>query len=991
MRIPSVKTDQLPGAVIARQDREGAQCVYLAGVMDTPSKLGTVVALAMGCLSGCTDPPLIEPELAPGVVFTYPRDHQRDVPLGARMMVSFSDPVIAESTNSATLVGPAGAVDATVTTVGGGKTLAITSSALQPGTPYAIVLAGAAEPLLSFTTRNDRPLAGPPTLIAVNGSAPEELGAFRPMLDTSTIQLVFSEPLDPRTLLSEPGSIELVDDAGQPVPFTLLAHGIHASLDPRSHLTPGARYELRIGSRIADLGGDVLAPASIDLVPANSIGRGAIAQTFRTRVDGDPNPTIARTDTPNAMDVVHPMIGSVSSTMAPTVIATELGDPAALGGPIAFTIPRGQRFSSTGLDILLAGIVPSGLVTGSIQIELLADAGGRLYRNTNQPADTLPDNERSPLLVDLSLDLAVYATDPTGNAVLAQTILGVQLTGLAVADHGALAIESLGALEINLLGVATAPTNLVLDLISAPGASPESDTRPPALISSLPAADSADAVADEGIELVFDEPIDIDRARDYGITLRDATGGIVPASLESHGSVVVIRPRATLPAARTFHVELTDVADSAGNEMAPRMFALGTQVVAQTDVPPSVVAVHPGAPCSLVDASPTMAGRCAGGAVGDDRYRAFTLGGDERAGVVFDQALRLDSIALGKTCDTGSVRVERVDASGRCTAVVIGTLVRHLRDLAFVPDQRWQPGEHYRLRLVSGANATCDAGELCGANGKPANFDRLVGTSATAGGGPDLVIDFLGAEASGRATLFASANPSTDVNGSGRVETGEQPRDTNRVALKIAGTSGLLSTASFTEADCIPGTPEIEGCMYVLGAIPAQLGARRDNCVLPDGTTVASCVPVAMSPQAMYSTSVGMSAGALGISIPTSTGMSVMRMRDPASGPLEGFIIERDGKPVMVTALDLYMDAPDMSLPLSQHDMHSKRLAVSLEGPVVFRADGRLALELSNTADVPISVGINAPFGISGAVNLVVPKGEMRLQLLTRSQRGSLP
>ena len=940
----------------------------------------------VGCFAGCTDPPASSPELAPGVVFTYPRDHQRDVPLGARMFVSFSDPLTAEGTPPA-LVGPDGPIDATVSLVGGGKTLAITSSALQPATTYAIVLAGAAEPLLSFTTRNDRPLAGPPSLIAINGSAPEELGVFRPILDTSTIQLVFSEPLDPRAIDRE---LELIDDAGKPVPFTLLANGIHASLDPRAPLTPGARYELRVGS-LADLGGERTTPASFALVPANSIGRGAIAQTFRTRVDGDPNPMIVRTDTPNAMDVVHPMIGAVSSAMAPTVIATELGDPAALGGPIAFTIPRGQRFSSTGLDIQLAGVVPSGLVTGSIQIELLADAGGRLYRNTHQPADTLPDNERAPLLVDLSLDLGVYAADPTGNAVLAQTILGVQLTGLAVADQGALAIESLGALDIELLGIATAPTNIVLDLISAPGSSPERDTQPPALLGSLPAADSHDVVADEGIELVFDEPIDIDRARADGLTLRDATGGIVPSSIESHGSVVVIRPRAPLPSARTFHLELTDVADVAGNLMAPRTFELGTQVLAQTDVPPSVVAVYPGAPCSLVDASPTMAGRCAGGAAGDDRYRAFTLGGDERAGVVFDQPLRQTSIALGKTCDAGSVRVEQVDATGRCTAAVAGTLVRHERDLAFVPDRPWQPGERYRLRLVSGANAACDVGELCGSNGKPANFDRLGGTSANAGGGPDLVIDFLGAEATGRTTLFASASPSTDINGSGRIEAGEQPRETNRVALKIAGTSGLLSTASFTEGDCIPSTPEVEGCMYVLGAIPAQLGARRDNCMLPDGTTVASCVPVAMTPQAMYSTSVGMSAGALGISIPTSTGMSVMRMRDPASGPLEGFIIEREGKPVMVTALDLYMDAPDMSLPLSQHDMHSKRLAVSLEGPVVFRADGRLALELSNTADVPISVGINAPFGISGAVNLVVPRGEMRLQLLTRSQRGSLP
>jgi hypothetical protein len=141
----------------------------------------------------------------------------------------------------------------------------------------------------------------------------------------------------------------------------------------------------------------------------------------------------------------------------------------------------------------------------------------------------------------------------------------------------------------------------------------------------------------------------------------------------------------------------------------------------------------------------------------------------------------------------------------------------------------------------------------------------------------------------------------------------------------------------------------------------------------------------------MYSTSMAMTAGALGIGIPTETGMTVMRVRENRDKPLEGFIVEREGKPVMVVALDLYMDAPDMSLPIAQHDMHSKSLSVALEGPVTFRTDGRIALSLQNLADVPIVININAPLGIQGTVELVVPKGGMQLQLLSAPQRGSLP
>jgi hypothetical protein len=413
--------------------------------------------------------------------------------------------------------------------------------------------------------------------------------------------------------------------------------------------------------------------------------------------------------------------------------------------------------------------------------------------------------------------------------------------------------------------------------------------------------------------------------------------------------------------------------------------------MAPTDAPLAALAVYPGAPCAVFGASSTGGGRCVGANPNDDAYPLATIAADERIAVAFDQPVAAASVTLGTVCGTGSVRVEHVDASGNCTEPVAGTLIRHARDLAFVPDKPWLPGEHYELRLVSGPNTTCDPGELCGANGKPASFDPLGGMTGSAAGGPDLVADFIAGAATGSTNLVAGAAPYGDINGSGKLEAGEVAPATNRVALKIAGTGGLLTQASFSAPDCIPETPEVEGCMYLLGAIPAQLGTARTDCALPDGSTAPTCVPVLMTPQIMFSTSLAMSAGALGISIPTQTGTSVMRMRDHNNGPLEGYIVDRNGQPTLVTALDLYMDAPDMSVPLATHDMHSKPLSVQLEGPVTFRPDGRLSLALANVADVPLSVGINAPLGISGTVNLVVPKGDMQLQLLTKPQRGSLP
>jgi len=72
------------------------------------------------------------------------------------------------------------------------------------------------------------------------------------------------------------------------------------------------------------------------------------------------------------------------------------------------------------------------------------------------------------------------------------------------------------------------------------------------------------------------------------------------------------------------------------------------------------------------------------------------------------------------------------------------------------------------------------------------------------------------------------------------------------------------------------------------------------------------------------------------------------------------------------------------------HDLHSKPLSVSLRGPVRFLPDGRIAIAATNVADVPLSVTISGP-GLTGAVNMVVPSSEMKLQLVSPPLRGGLP
>jgi len=333
------------------------------------------------------------------------------------------------------------------------------------------------------------------------------------------------------------------------------------------------------------------------------------------------------------------------------------------------------------------------------------------------------------------------------------------------------------------------------------------------------------------------------------------------------------------------------------------------------------------------------------------------------------------------------VRIGQFDGSGNCTAVP-GTLMVHDRTMQFVPDAPWVPGTAYRVSLISGNNKSCSAGAVCGviAN-ETSSFDPLNGASDSgAAGGPDLVIDFTGAPAAGTTYMVTDASPATDVNGSGTLDNNEQPATDNHAGLKVLGTTGAISDASINGPMC-PGTSD-EGCMYLAGAMPVELGQLTSNCALPDGTTAASCVPVTLSAQVMYATSVSLKANVV-VNINTDTQTSVMRIREPAGGgPITGYIVDNNGTPTLQLALDLYLDAPDMSVPLSDHDLHSKPLSVVLSGPMTFSADGRIAIAATNTADVPVDVNISAPLGIDGAVQLLLPAGEMRLQLVSPPLRG---
>ena len=966
------------------------------------------ISVALTFLAACGDSE-VAVEISPGVIFSYPVDGQMDIPVGSRIVVGFSEPidegaltqVCSEGEGGLCVIGPNGPVEGRARVAEGGGAVQF-SGALVPGTTYQVwvqpsLLVAATnlsstEPLFSFTTRSQRPRADlPPRLIAINGGPPETLGVGGlPLVDFATLRILFSEPVSiPSLVYGE--SVSLLDSAGALVDAVMVTDGLHLSIDPVADLDPGTTHRLQLSSGITDASGHAFAGFEHPFAPLDS--RGAVGLTRQTLnvapVGLLPSSHIGVPA--NAIEIEKPLLGQQQLAISPGAIAAELGDPSLFGGPIPITVRRGQELASTGLEINFSGEVPSNVETGTIGVRFVTDATGFLYRNPYRPADQIPEDEESPIFFELTFDIALFSSERQGNAIVSQNVLHVQTSGTAVVRDGNLIMETVGGLEVDILGVSTGDGNISL-LLQADRARPllAADTTPPGLVSTYPFAGQPAFDPSARPMLVFDEPV---RDINAGVELVDANGSAVPVRFESHGAALLLSPLTPLEYGTDYELRLLAVTDLAGNVQpsAPAPIQFSTPPFLATNVPVALTALRPGVPCAL------QAGTCTGAGANDEAYGAFTIGPEEPVEGYFTQPVVASSLTLGTQCGVGSVRVEQLDANGVCVGVVGGALSAFERRFRFVPDEIWQASSRYRLTVVGGGNGSCDAGEVCGENGGPLNTDVLSGSQSP--GGPTIEIPFEVNQADyPGAYIPIELTPATDVNGSGFVALGNEIlRPENRVVFDIVSTSGIVSDARFTDADCLPESPQVEGCIYLSGTVPILLEEAKTNCTIatgPTGPIVAdTCAPLILTPQIFFGTSANLEADALLLTPSVTLGQVVLRILERPGEPTRAFIYEANGETRLGGDIDLYVDAPslDISIPGSGHDLRSRLLTIPLDGPVTFFDDGRVRINMSNTIPIDLSVAVDF-LGIGlGGIDLQIPPNGLTLQLVSPLIRSGDP
>jgi hypothetical protein len=978
--------------------------------------------LASGCGSTArptTSHVAVDPP-GPGVVFSYPADGQHDVPLGARVLLGFSrdlppsvDTACASAGGQVTagsfcVEGPDGFVAGALRVEG--STLAFAPAApLAAGETYRVwarpgLLPGANNlppqaPLVTFRARSTRILAGQAaSVLTVNGTPLAADGTIAvPVLDAAPVRLLFSEPLDPATVSTAVRLVHAADGAA--VDGVTVADGVHLTFQPGGTLTAGDAYRLELGAAVHDLGGEAIAPVSLAFTPRRTAVPGHDLYPLGLVVEppwsGEASQPRSRLGAMpiNANALSSQLAGANTLGVVAGGLDVRAGDPQVMGTPLPMLIPRGQRLDLTSMTIRYGGVLDAGLATGTLHFTMLTDALGFLVRNPYRGPAQEPDDVESPTWVDFTMDAVITSEDAHGNVLATQTVMGIRVLGLSTLDGDQLAIEQVGAIDFALLGVETAPVSLALRFrtgLRIPG--PTLGT--PVLVASYPAAGAADVSPGEPLELDFSGPLDPARLRP-GVEVTLAGGGAaIPASTRLEGATLVVVPARRLDEGVSYTLRWSGLRSLEGDAVADGAVSFTTAQTSSTrSTAPIIAALVPGAPCALVGAAAGSPGHCAGGLTTDTGYQPFTLPANRDVRVLFSQPVDPASLALGSACGRGSVRVERVGAGGRCAGVVAGSLLRRDREVRFVPNAPWTPGAAYRLTLVAGSGGQCTGAGICGRNGRPLNSDPLAGAAAN-DGGPDVVVDFTGAPATADVYQPLRSDPVADQNGDGYLDATERVNERNRVAMAITGFDGehggvgkLISSAHLNGDDCLGLARQRTACSYLDATLPVSIGGVLPSCPI-DGlgqpsTQAGPCIEVQVFPSSILGTSISMAATALLLfafpDLPT--GMLVMRLRDDA-GPIHGYIMREPGAadPVFVIDQRVYFDAPDLSILLTTHDLHSKEVRMTLKGPVTFRADGRMDVALRSTADVPLRVNLEAMF-TKGWIDLLIPAGEMRVTL----------
>lgn len=944
--------------------------------------------------------------------YSFPYDTQQEVSPRAPVALRFSHPLTDTAPEDAIQWQHEDGTPVAFSSeqVDGGRGLLLTpETALQPGSTYRLSIgtvattSGAArvpEGGISFRTRaatkggREATSSGEGDGFALKRMIPD--GDTLPVMDFSSFRLQFTQPLA-RATVRYGDTVAVTDEQGELVPMITLVKGPYLTLDPREDLTPGGRYTFSLGAGVESIWGEALEATEFSHVALDSAPREIMAQRA---ADSDQGSIVSPlTGAPiNSVPVNALLLGDRASSQQQGDVHAELAFLPAFPEVTPLRVPRGTLLRGSSVTIEIAGEVPAGFDTGEIGVRFVSDAVGFLLPNPYTQA------ESSPRHVHLLMDVAMTAENATANGALSQDLLHVELAGTAIVEDGALVINAIGVVEPEVLGLEQAwgvlsfRLEAYADQEHAP--LPELDTEPPVLQSWLPGDNARQMRPGDPVILNFSEALEpgsIDGAIEV---LADGVP-VADTSWYLDGASIVLRPGGELAYGTTYDIHIgAQITDVAGNPLAPETLRFTTDTyVGAGDRAPFAITTYPGFPCAVDTGSQNLGAGLQGSCLsksgsGSDILPITSLPANRAIRVRFSQEMAADSIVRGASCGTGTFRVERVSVAGECEAVVAGDLQVSARELRFEPAQPWQPGVLYRYVLASNSSPQCGQNAICARFGAPLQTAMLRENGAVAGG-PPMEIYFHGAPETEHVLQPLANLPTADVNANFRLESGEQgavenppgsgeyPTPENATQIRENGGGGLVGKVNvgcgFTGIEQSLRRCPGEKFIYLTGGLDVDIIGWDEQ---------ERAVKVALYPTTLMASSLSVHATILLIPQEIPTGPQVMRLRYAKDDvgrriePITGWIRDGGDGPRFEATLDLFLDAPYLTPPLSlPHNLYNYPLdGVQVSGPITFLEDGRMQIEQVSLGALPIDVSIASG---AASVKLLIPEGGINLTYIS--------
>ncbi len=911
--------------------------------------LATAAALLAACGGEAGDEPTLENWQTGEVYYSFPYDGQQDLAPKTPLSIRFSHPVTVDASHftlleCAQLDGDCPdtgnnqvALQAPQSVDEGMGVMLQPDAPLQTHTHYRLVLNGIetenGAPVfpdggLDFVTRlsSDGPvssrMASPD--LAVRNVIPD--GEQLPFMDFSTLRVRFNQMLDAGTLVY--GDSVTLEGSDGLVPAALLVKGNAVTVDPLEDLTPGESYTLSFSTSVRGESDDSLTGGFEQTwVAKDSRPRATLVQDVVSATDQADDPCnadgalVAKLTgaTMNCVPVQSTLLGSKDATMQGGDVFAELAFLPNYPEVSPLRIPRNSLLSGSNIEVKVAGEVKAGIETGAIAVTFLSDASGYLMPNPYS------DAHEAPKQVKLYMDVSMTAENPEANGALSQTLMHVELNGMALVKDGRMEIDAVGIVEPKVLGQETAFGLLSFHMKSyedqenAP--EPVPDMTAPVLQSMVPAVDgngmAMSARPGDAVILNFSEPLDnatLLAQTSFGL---QHNGSYVDTDWYLDGASLVMRPAEPLAFGESYTAVVDGtVTDLAGNAVNPvnQSFELASRV---GDLPPPrVLTTYPGFPCASDKEHWEIEfgnhGFCQGGKTEDDRNPVSHLPADRAIRINFTRDIAPDSVVFDNSaaCDVGSFRIEKVElnpATGtpmryddgdkrkyRCEAGVTGSLDVGTRSLVFTPDEPWEEGVYYRYALHS-VNATggqlpddCTSGEaICSTDGKRLQT-AMLRAPADDMGGPDIENHFIGAPPTASVFQPLKNLPTADLNGNGHFDNGEPGYEggepgANTTALIIDTSKGDGgSEGGVSDPALVCDLPEQCGIHVVGGLNSEVMGADAQPYDDPSTPEVEAwpAVKVGLYPTMIQASSVTLKVKILGIAeSDTPTETQFMRMR----------------------------------------------------------------------------------------------------------------